>query len=191
MKTSEILNLYRMMIIPILLYNCEGWGPATPQHVIENTLEIFHREMLRRILGVGKKCPKAAVYCELGEFPLSLEIKLRTFKFLLQAKDFDEKRNCWLAFKHAMTLECTYRNSILSLFHEDLGLDLNSFINEPTQVMHEMLVDQAKHVLQIKYQHELVAEVYNNAKLGFFTIVNERHCFGFKSYLDVVQNRYA
>ena len=194
MKISEVLNLYRMMIMPILLYNCEIWGPSTPQHVIDDTVEIFHRKMLRRILGVGRRCPTAAVYCETGEFPLSMEIKLRTFKFILQSKLLSEKKNCWTAFKHIMTLDCTYRQFVLKLFQEEMGLDFNSFLIDEEIVSVDsfpQIMDRAKETLAQTYCSSLVQEVKKNVKLGFYDLINGGRWFGFKPYLDELPNKFA
>ena len=63
------LHLLDSLIMPILMHGCELWGYGN----IEQT-EVFHRNLLRRMLEIRKSAPKAMVYGELGgqEFKLTV-----------------------------------------------------------------------------------------------------------------------
>ena len=125
---SQVLKLYEALVVPILLYNCECWGPLISESLLERTIEVFHRKQLKRILLVGEKCPNAAVYLELGKVPLMKEIKLKVLKFLLQIRVYPEKHLCWKAFMHLMKSENKYSNFVKSIF-VDLDRNLAVFMS--------------------------------------------------------------
>ena len=50
LKVSDIMRLFDTLVTPILLYNCECWGPYVSDSILERTLEVFHRKQLKRIL---------------------------------------------------------------------------------------------------------------------------------------------
>ena len=55
------IDLFDKMVLPICLYGCEVWGYAN-----FNTLEIFYRKFLKRVLGLNKTTPNCIVYGEVG-----------------------------------------------------------------------------------------------------------------------------
>ena len=70
------LYLFDCVIKPILLYGCEIWGMENLE-----TVEIFHRNFLRRILKLGRHVPKPMVYCEFGKSELKYTIWQRMISF--------------------------------------------------------------------------------------------------------------
>ena len=84
--TTKIqLDLFKSMVLPILMYGCEIWGfdRADP-------LERFYLAFLKSILGVKKSTPNCFVYGELGVFPLIIERKVRILKYWLKILKSDE-----------------------------------------------------------------------------------------------------
>jgi len=192
MKTSSILSLYEMTIVPVLLYNCEVWGPVAAKTLLENTIEAFHRKMLKRILNVSDKCPNAAVFWELGCLPLSLDIKLKGLKYIFEMKDTQEKRNCWKAFLYLMQLNTPYSDYVKQLF-ADIELPYEWAISEQTITLgfHDQIMLIAKTILVDKYAGNLMAEIHRNQKLSFYNEINQNNWFGFRQYLDVIPNRWT
>ena len=70
------LALFDSMVVPILLYGAEVWGVYNIKEV-----DKLHLRFCKYILGVKKQTPNAAVYGELGRFPLSILCKERAIKF--------------------------------------------------------------------------------------------------------------
>ncbi len=64
------------MVTPVLLYGSELWG-------YEDTadLERLHLKFCKYILGIKSSTPNVMVYGELGRYPLSVVIKVRTVTF--------------------------------------------------------------------------------------------------------------
>lgn len=89
------LNLFDVLIKPILLYNSEIWGLYN-NHLINNSFtfsiessihksmyETFHLQFCKFILGVNSKTTNIAVLGELGRFPLYLSVIKYSYKFFL------------------------------------------------------------------------------------------------------------
>ena len=64
------------MVVPILLYGADVWGVYNIKEV-----DKLHLRFCKYILGVKKQTPNAAVYGELGRFPLSTLCKERAINF--------------------------------------------------------------------------------------------------------------
>ena len=83
-----LLKLFSTTIIPILLYNCEIWGPYLLGKInyfeifkskifkVINEIERFHLKFCKRILGVHSKTTNIAICAELGRIPLIAQISL-------------------------------------------------------------------------------------------------------------------
>ena len=191
-KVSQVLKLYEALVVPILLYNCECWGPLISESLLERTIEVFHRKQLKRILLVGEKCPNAAVYLELGKVPLMKEIKLKVLKFLLQIRVYPEKHLCWKAFMHLMKSENKYSTFVKSMF---AGLDRNvavfmsNFYEEFYGVeYHKGILSQANKIWTSELVEQLKTKAKENVKLKFYLKITQDQPFGMKPYLDVISN---
>ncbi len=73
------LQLFRTLIVPILTYGSEIWGP---ENVSDNhCFEKVQLRFARFLLGVSNKTSNVGVRGELGLFPISIDIKLCTVGF--------------------------------------------------------------------------------------------------------------
>ena len=93
---KTLTKLFSSMVLPILLYNCEIWGPyligktdsidAFKNKIfkIYNDAEKLHLKFCKRSLGVHLKSTNLAVYAELGRMPLSTQMCTRIAKFWLR-----------------------------------------------------------------------------------------------------------
>ena len=94
-----LLKLFSVTIIPILLYNCEIWGPYLLGKInsfeifkskifkVINEIERFHLKFCKHILGVHSKTTNIAIFAELGRIPLLAQISLHIVKYCLHIKD--------------------------------------------------------------------------------------------------------
>ena len=92
---SLLLKLFSSMVIPILLYCSEIWGPymlgkittfemfKNKMFKFTNELEKFHVKFCKRIPGVHSKSTNVAVYAELGRLPLIVLISIQIVKYWL------------------------------------------------------------------------------------------------------------
>ena len=192
-KVSQVLRLYESLVVPILLYNCECWGPLVSESMLERTVEVFHRKQLKRILLVGEKCPNAAVYLELGKVPLIKEVKLKFLKFLLQIRAYPEKHLCWKAFVHLMKSENKFRSFVESIFADlerNLAVFMSDFHEEWYGVeKHQLILIHANRIWTSKLVEKLENNAKENVKMRFYQKVTEDQPFGFKMYLDKILNR--
>ena len=70
------LELFRSMVVPVLLYGSEVWGYNVIRDVV-----ILHIKFLKYTLGVQKNTCNDMVYGDLGVCPLEVEIKVRIVKY--------------------------------------------------------------------------------------------------------------
>jgi sorting nexin-29 len=98
-RLAKRLQLYNTLVKSILLYNSETWGLSKTR---EQQLNSFHRQQLRKVLGVNYKdrLPNLAVYnrCEAEE--ISLQILTRRWSFFGHVLRLPENTPSWLAMKH-------------------------------------------------------------------------------------------
>jgi hypothetical protein len=105
MKISMKLSLYKTLVLPVLLYNVEVWGPLLTKSNLCK-LERFHLSCLRRILMVGKKFSPVAVFWILGELDISTILLLKVVKFLFSIKNNTE---CTM-FSSALSAITSFKN---------------------------------------------------------------------------------
>ena len=91
-----LLKLFSAMIIPILLYGCEIWGPYLIGRVttfeifkskffkIINEIERIHLKFCKRILGVHSKTTNLTIYAELEKVPLIVQISTLVVKYWIR-----------------------------------------------------------------------------------------------------------
>ena len=93
-----LVKLFSSMVIPVLLYGCEICGPfllgkitsfetfKTKILKITNQIEKLHLKLCKRILGVHSKSTNLAVYGEIGQTPLIVQIATFIAKFWCHIK---------------------------------------------------------------------------------------------------------
>lgn len=73
------LELFDIMIKPILTYGSEVWGLNNL-----DSIETFYLSFLKSMLCVKKSTPNCYVYGDFGVFPLQIDIKMRIAKYWLK-----------------------------------------------------------------------------------------------------------
>ena len=73
------LALYDSLVVPIILYGSEVWGIySTPEN------NKIHLRFCKLILGVKQQTPNAAVFGELGRFPLAVICKQQALHYWIK-----------------------------------------------------------------------------------------------------------
>ena len=79
-QIESMLILYKTVFVPRLIYNCEAWSNLkAADHKI---LESAQLKFMRKILKVPRSTPTAALYLDLGIWPIRYEIEIRQLFFL-------------------------------------------------------------------------------------------------------------
>ena len=78
-NSESMLTLYKAVLLPRLIYNCESWSVLTPKDY--KTLEDSQLIFLRNILEVSK----AALFLDLSARPLMYDMEMRQLLFSISA----------------------------------------------------------------------------------------------------------
>ena len=79
-QIESMLILYRTVFVPRLIYSCEGWSNSkAADHKILQSAQL---KFMGKILEVPRSTPNAALYLELGIWPIRYEIEIRQLFFL-------------------------------------------------------------------------------------------------------------
>ena len=108
LSVSAILKKFNVLVIPVLLYNCEIWGPMITELQMESIVGTFYRKCLRRILGVNQSAPNSTVYSILGCFPISIQITIKVLNFFVAIMTIKEKANCKTAMLKIFDIKNNY-----------------------------------------------------------------------------------
>ena len=94
------IKLFQMLIMPIVTYGSEVWGPFMGKKLAESSnlksvcyslpCEIINMKLCKYILGVNKHATNDAVRGQLGRFPLLFQIMQRSFNFYSRAISLGE-----------------------------------------------------------------------------------------------------
>ena len=74
-QIEVILLLYKSVFPPKLPYNCEAWSNLSKNDI--KSLQASQLSYLRCVMEVPKSTPVAALYLELGIFPVKYEIEIK------------------------------------------------------------------------------------------------------------------
>ena len=113
-KNIEILpethiNMFNLMISPILSYGCEIWGLR-----IAEPIDRFHLSFLKCLLEVKASTPNCFVYGELGVYPLIIDRKMRVIKYWLKIiRNINGKEHfVQKVYKELLNINTTYPNCL-------------------------------------------------------------------------------
>ena len=79
-QIESMLILYKTVFVPRLIYNCEAWSKLKAADY--KILQSAQLKFMRKILEVPRSTPTAALYLELGIWPIRYEIEIRQLFFL-------------------------------------------------------------------------------------------------------------
>jgi hypothetical protein len=176
------LDLFKKCVVPVLLYGCEVWGFQDLSLCDKLQLRFF--KILLRLKSNTSSC---MVYGELGEFPVSLEVKTRLlcfwYRLCLDSYVNPDKlsvlmlrlhetnfavstlKSQWLTFVH----DCLHENGLgyiwLHVQHRHLFLTIDQFKNLVKQRMRDQFFQQWS------------SDVHNNNVCITYRLFKESLCF--------------
>ena len=176
--TKTLLKLFSTVISPIILYNCEIWGPyllgkidrfdqfKNKMFKIRNATEKLHLKFCKRIMGVHPKSTNLAVYAELGRTPFILQVYTMLVKFWLRINDqsfndtlVGEARNVCIAMNLQPVALTTH---LLELCDENINSGFVQLKNFCHYLKHELKN------FYINYWKEQIQQGGNRGKLRTF-----------------------
>ena len=173
-----LLSLFDTYIGSIAHYGCEVWGfHRAPE------IEKVHIDFCKNILGVKRSTPNAAIYCELGRFPLQCVRKLRILKYWLKLLS---SQNCILKSCYEFMLrETLYTNNCKNWASEvknllsHIGL-MNFWINQDSENP-KYIMEIAKQRLFDNYRQCIIADMNSSSKCLIYKNIIDH--FTLQSYL--------
>ena len=91
-----MLILYKTVFVLRLIYSCEAWSNSKAADC--KILQSAWLKFMRKILEVPRSTPTAAVYLELGNWPIKYEIEIRQLFFLKHVLDKKADNPCLLVY---------------------------------------------------------------------------------------------
>ena len=204
---DTILDLYKSMVLPILLYGCEAWG-CEKLHIIER----FQLQFLKCILNLKKSTPNVMVYGETGIYPIEILVKCRLVKYWAKIISPHKKSltqelyNVLLYksstsnkdFKWLKSVKTVVENTGFSYVWDTQYVDnVNSFINllecnlkdQYIQSWHETLYNGTMYSNYRMFKQSFGSELYLTHMLPSEAIILCRFRTG-NSNLAIVRGRY-
>ena len=183
------LDLFDKMVLPICMYGCEVWGYANIE-----TLEIFYRKFIKRILGVHKTTPNCMVYGETARFPLANSIGCRMIAFWIKISEGKASKLSSIIYKliYRLHLNNTYHSPWLMKIKSLLcnsGNPIFWFNQEqyPKKLFMKSIL--AKH-FEDQYIQGWNLEVNKNRKCVIYRTFKHAHCFEkYLTQLNFVERR--
>ena len=88
------MNLFYVIVLPVLLYGCEIWGYEDCEDV-----EIFFRYFLKNTLKLNRQTPSPMVYGESGKKPLTIKVQIRMINFWVRIVFGDDNKIVFKIYK--------------------------------------------------------------------------------------------
>ena len=98
------MDLFCTLVKPILLYGSELYGTHNYK-----VIEQFHLKFLKRTLNVKQSTNTCMVYAEMGQFPLSMNIKVNLMKQWFKIIPCDKEKFIWHAY-HSVKIDTNPNN---------------------------------------------------------------------------------
>lgn len=178
MNVSEKMKLFDSMINPILSYGSEVWGFHKAPDI-----ERVHLKFMKQVLGVRQQTTNAAIYGELGRFPLIVLRNVRIVKYWYKIiKAPDSLMHKLFNMKNATG---NYVNDwTINVKHllENLGF---AYLWNNTNVTKLQLNSVIQRIYD-QYIQQWYTELSNSRKLETYCIFKD--CFVNEKYLHCVNN---
>ena len=120
--TNLALQLFDMLISPILLYGSEIWEPYsdfTYDKWYENPIEKVHTQFLKRLIGVNRNTSNVLVMGDLGRLPLqakTFSININYLKYHTNKDNDTQVKQAYLYEKSKSEQRTTIENSLNKLY---------------------------------------------------------------------------
>jgi len=175
------LELFDRMVIPVLTYACEVWGPGN-----NAALERVHLMYCKYILGLNKSTPNCFIYRELGRYPLDIRIKTSIISYWSGiVNNNNESKLTSIMYKALFRLHttnvyrCKWLDNVESILN-DCGMS-DIWLSQGRECNSQWL----KHVVKIRLQDQFVQHAETatntNSKCSLYKLVKNNH--DFENYL--------
>ena len=176
---SSMIVLYKIMFIPMLISNCQGWSHLTKSNFA--SLERLQLKFLKLILWLPMSTPNAFIFLEYGILPLEHEIQRRRMTYLhhiLSLRDDDQVK---LAYLEGLKLshEPNWANNVK-------GLRVKYGISFSDQEVSEMSVLKWKEIVSAKVEDVVFQELLEEARSLSKIRDVEYNEFGSQRYLSTM-----
>ena len=108
MPPQLLLKIFDAMIVPILLYGAEIWGPGGKYNFDswdKTDVERIHTSLLKQILGLNRSTQNIMVRPEFGRLPLIMDIHARTWQYIKYLKNKSADTYAKAAYEHDASLD--------------------------------------------------------------------------------------
>ena len=174
------IELFHVLVRPILTYSSEVWGYANLELV-----ESLHREYLKYILNLKKSTANIFVYGETGEYPIYIHIYCRMLKFWhsLSCRNPEKYSSRMLKTLNECYNLDIYKNDWLSKIREILNsIGLTFVWNNPGGVTSNWLIRAATLKLKDQFLQKWQDDCNNSSKATNYNLY--KNGIEFEKYLD-------
>lgn len=174
LKKSQLLNLFFVLVVPILLYGSEVWGPTISALELSR-LEQFYLKNLRMILNVSSSTAKSAVFLELGVLPIKALVEQNTFKFVARLPRNLEDLQC---FQRLLQTNSSWINSWRQITQK---LEINEYPFCDEGIVLE--VECARLIIQQHFEAQMLEDISNMSSLKLLSQL--KGFLEFETYIDI------
>lgn len=177
------LSLFDALVVPILLYGAEVWGIYT-----FTDLDKLHIKFCKHVLGVKQQTSNAAVFGELGRFPLTTVCKEKSIKYWLKIINSPNSLMHETLMKQIQFAHDNRINDLNSLWFSSLSTLLNKlgFGNLIDFTMSEYLLPMFSQRLKDQYIQSWHETLSVQPKMEYYCKFKED--FEFEHYLVNIKN---
>ena len=166
------LKLFDALVQPVFLYGCEIWGSQCFNS--NNRIITFVNKFYKTLLGVKQRCSNAGVLCELGRFPIEINIAKAMIKFWFRLTSLPTNRlsaHCYWSLYNQNNLKDPWFESIKLIINTTGQFDIwNNQVN---------LVSLNKNLLSRKqnYVIQTLKDIYSQSSKIKINSESKLHLF--------------
>ena len=176
---SSMIVLYKIMFIPMLISNCQGWSHITKSNFA--SLERLQLKFLKLILWLPMSTPNAFIFLEYGILPLEHEIQRRRMTYLHHILSLRDEDPVKLVYLEGLKLshEPNWANNVKSL-RVKYGISFSD------QEVSEMSVSKWKEIVSSTVEEVVFQELLEKARSLSKVRDLEYDEFGSQRYLSTM-----
>lgn len=165
-----LLNMFKMMVLPILLYGKEIWGLEK----CEKSINIFVHSFYKEILGVAKSSPNSAIRLELGQVSIEADILQHFLSYYCRVHLSNKvlQKNCYGLNDETEKIQ----NKLLGLDFKNEDVMNNNYV----EIRKQVKVKVRDHFLK-----ETLLDVSNKVSLDFYSKLD--HYEGGAFYINLTE----
>lgn len=181
------LKLFVSMVKPIILYGAEIWGDGN-----NDLLEKIQLKLHKYIFKLNKSTCSAMIYGELGEMPLSIDIKTRVMLFWANILLSDKNKLSAIFYKLVLKLhkENTFTSSWIAFIRDNLnntvfsGLWINQELSGNIHWFKAVITQRLKD----QFKQTWSSSTFTSNKCENYRMFKTE--FGFEKYLIILPEKY-